>query len=299
MAIGLCHFTGIEHIESARMTIGQGVQPSVCTITTVPHSSGVPEFGDLTWSFGPVTFTFKDCFLNRAPLRVDESGQKWTMQILDRRHRWKFGYISGHYNRRDPAGEVIKDSEKTPQELLKLLFEAMGEQNPDVSRVPDNGRPEVLWDYATPALELNSLCDTLNCRVILGLDNRAKVWPIGQGELLPEEFARNLSVEAAFVQRPDVLKLVTAPIRYQDTWQLEAVGLDTDGEIKPIDDLSYKPANGWGVGSPWSMMHITGTYIDDDGMPWSRNEGDVWDHEADTWGLGLGVGDRRGRGPCR
>lgn len=34
--------------------------------------------------------------------------------------------------------------------------------------------------------------------------------------------------------------------KFRDTRQFAAVGIDTDGQIKPIDELSFKPEGGWG-----------------------------------------------------
>src|SRR5262249_52141696 len=45
---------------------------------------------------------------------------------------------------------------------------------------------------------------------------------------------------------PDSLLLVGGPTRFQTMFRLEAVGLDTNGQIVPIDNLSYKPVSGWG-----------------------------------------------------
>lgn len=51
------------------------------------------------------------------------------------------------------------------------------------------------------------------------------------------------------------------PTLFQATFRCEAVGIDTDGKFKPIDDLSYKPAVGWNRSAVLSgFPEITGTY---------------------------------------
>jgi hypothetical protein len=56
---------------------------------------------------------------------------------------------------------------------------------------------------------------------------------------------------------PSSLTLVGGPAVYQGFIPLEAVGIDTDGSIKPINGLSYKPARGWGQENPELFPNIT------------------------------------------
>ena len=68
----------------------------------------------------------------------------------------------------------------------------------------------------------------------------------GGGSDLPtggsEVFA---SVGVTGTLRPDSIRIVGAETLCQKRLPLRAVGLDSDGSIRPINDLSYKPSHGW------------------------------------------------------
>jgi hypothetical protein len=255
-------FPGITVIMACEGTFTHGISPSVFTLRTVPHTNFIAKVGDLIMAFGSNKLTLKDCAVDAASLEVNDDGTEWTINILDRRWRWKFGEISGWYNRRLADGTVEKATEKKPQELAKLLLEAMGEQGFDVAALPNDPRPEVRWSFDNPAEELASLCDELSCRVVLGLDNKVKIWKLGDGGKLPQGGAPVSGGGQGFDTSvvPTTLKVVGSPIRYQSKFLLEAVGEDTDGKIKLIDDLSYKPASGWGDEDPAFFDGVTSTY---------------------------------------
>ncbi|MGB1278151.1 MAG: hypothetical protein ACPG77_20560, partial [Nannocystaceae bacterium] len=64
--------------------------------------------------------------------------------------------------------------------------------------------------------------------------------------------------------RPDQIRVVSGPILWQTNLKFgEAVGYDIDNEIKPIDELGYKPAEvdgGWGEADGESFSNIQGEY---------------------------------------
>jgi len=249
---GIATFPGVGAIESATMTFSHGIQPSVCTIVTTPASVSNPGDGTLQFEFGGVQIRFPDSTVVDPQVEVGESGQSVAMQIFDRRWKWRNGHINGHYNVRDDKGELIKDLEKSPQDLAKLLLEEMKEEGFDVSQLPNDPRPEALWDFANPAQELQNLCSRLGCRVVLQTDNRVKLCQQGEGADLPVGGVEmNAGVGFDARPKPDKLIIVGAPTLYQAKLLLEPVGEEIpkadeiDGEIKPIDELSYKPTAGW------------------------------------------------------
>ncbi len=243
---GNVYFPGVQVATAADFTLSHGISPSVCLLQTVPQTSYVAEIGTLQLSFGSTLLSFPDCAVRSATLRSSEQGLFWSLQILDRRWKWQFGEIDGRYNVRSADGSIIDSTEKTPRQLAELLLRAMNESQFDVDQIPNDSRPTVVWDAANPADELAQLCDQLSCRIVLGLDNHVRIRPIGDGQTLPE---MGLEMNAAFglqaQTRPDSLKLVGGPTLFQSRLSLEAVGEDTDGKIKPIDQLSYRPDQGW------------------------------------------------------
>ena len=204
---------------------------------------------------------FYDVKLDAPYTQRDPNGlQVITCRILDRRWKWQFGDIYGRYNFRDSGNNLIINSEKTPRELATLLLNAMGESGYDVSSLPNDTRPEVDWIGDNPAEQLNELAESLGCRVVLKLDNTVALLPLGTGEDLPTEFVITRAHGFDPAEIPEVLKVISGPVRFQQKFQLEAVGKDTDGSIKLIDDLSYAPAAGWSKESPYyPLMSSTNT----------------------------------------
>jgi len=228
-------------------TLGPGVQPSVCLLYTVPHvptlnQVGILEFGTV----GEPPFSLRDCIVEQPRLEASSGGQRWTLPVQDRRWKWKFAHISGSYNIRKPDGTYLR--EKTPQELAALLLVEMGETGYDVSRLPNDPRPERQWDDTPAAGELDRLCAELGCIVTLNpfLD-RAEIWPVGVGATLPSGPTQGASYAPVKLATPSNIRIDAGETWFQDTFVCEAVGLDIDGKWKPIAQLSYAPASGcWG-----------------------------------------------------
>jgi hypothetical protein len=140
--------------------------------------------------------------------------------------------------------------------LATLLLDAMGETSYDVADLPTDPRPKVEWDYENPAAALASLCDELGFKVVLQLDGTVALRQAGFGAALPSGPQMSISTEIDPPERPDKITVITGRSRFQADVKLKAVGLDTDGKIKPINDLSYKPAAGWVLGDITEFLDL-------------------------------------------
>lgn len=241
---GLIHFPGVQQIISGRYVLSHGITPSRAVIEIAPQANILAAVGTLTLTFGSVRLQFPGSLLDTLTLRF-QGAHQWTLDILDRRWRWRFGEVWGRYNARNPDGSLIRELERTPQQLAVMLLRAMGESGFDISPLPNVGRPEVNWTGNNPAQELATLCEGLGCRIVLGLNNRVMIRRTGFGRPLPSQHAMTGGLGVDPPNKPDSIKIVSGPARFQSKLKLQAVGLDTDEKIKPIDDLSYKPADGW------------------------------------------------------
>jgi hypothetical protein len=228
-------------------TFGPGVTPSVCNLYTIPHTDSLDQVGTLSFvTAGESPFYFYDCALEEPRLEVGSGGQRWVLPIKDRRWKWQsdWGPIYGHYNIPRPDGTYTR--ERTPQELATLCLTAMGESGFDVGRLPNSPRPEIHWDGAHAATELDQLCNSLGCVVVLNpVRNRVELWTIGQGSQLPNGPTQGSSYTPILPIRPESIVVEAGPTLFQATFHLAAVGLDTDGTWKPINLLSYMPIGGW------------------------------------------------------
>ena len=249
----LVTYPGIRNVLRATYTLAHGITPGVCEIECTPQSEPIAANGPLTFAFGSTQLSFPACRADLATARRTAEGLLLSVSILDRRWRWAFGVISGEYNRRDDSGRTVAAQdgpivgvEKTPQQLATLLLRAMGETAFDVSHLPNAGNPYVRWIAANPAAELAELADLYGCRVVLHLDGHVSLEPTGLGQtlpVLPTLVEGSLTVDPP--DPPDEVRVVGGPTFVQTRLELEAVGLDVDGRVRVLDELTYTPSSGW------------------------------------------------------
>jgi hypothetical protein len=258
-------FPGLNNWLEWDFTFGPGITPGAGSITVinVPGAAFPRAEGDLILSYDRERITLRNCRLGSGTYSAGLQGQQITYQILDRRWKWAFPTISGRYNIRKPDGTLDGKLEpwsvKSPRELATLCLEAMGESGFDVRVLPDQLRPAVHWNLTNAAQALQSLAESLACRVILGLDDRVKLVKTGVGQTLPDDYLPESGEGIDPDERPDALVWYGAPSRYQGPLELRPVGLDKDLKIKPIDELSYKPAGGWEAAYPGDFLEISDT----------------------------------------
>src|SRR5574341_1011890 len=254
---GLCFFPGVNQVVSATYTLSHGITPGVATIECAPQFGFVGAGGTLLFTFGPFNVAFAGCKVDTFSFRFTDQGQIWALQIFDRRWKWAFGEVWGRFNVRLPDESVDSLTARTPQELAAYLLDAMGEIGYEVTQLPNDTRPEVEWEAANPAQELADLCEKLGCHVVLTLGGYVQICQIGVGAALDttvDVLQNSLTIDPP--ERPDSLKVVCGKTRYEAVLRLEAVGLDTDGTVKPIDSLSYTPTGGWSVVKPDGFLQV-------------------------------------------
>lgn len=247
--IAYASFDGIppENVVGCSFTFNaHGILPSVCSLDILPQPALNVLDGTLRISYGGTQIVFPGCRIDAHQLERNADGQIYRVWIWDRRWRWQFNEISGEYNRRQDDAELLATRGKTPQQLAELCLDAMREANCDVSDLPNVARPHVVWDLENPAQALAELCDSLACRVVLGLDNLVRIKRAGIGAQLPINDALiDSSAGINSAELPDRIVVKTAPLRYQLDLVLEAIAQEADGSWVLVDDVSYKPADGF------------------------------------------------------
>jgi hypothetical protein len=243
MTQGLATFPGIRAIRSAVYTHTPGILPGSAELELVPQLEYPQMTGDLELTFGGASVVFHEMKGDSASFERSAGGLLVRFHLLDRRWKWReCGGISGAYNTRLDDASIVPGREKKPQELATLLLKAMGESGFDVSSLPNDTRPEVDWVRANPAQELAHLCESLGCIVWLCLDDCVRIFPKGQGApLVADETSQVISAVLDPPEAPDEIVVTCAPTRYQDDFPLIAVGQESDGSWKPLDELSYAP----------------------------------------------------------
>lgn len=260
---GLISFPGVPPtlIVSGQFCLSHGISPSAGTIRCALGEQLTTTVGPVLLTFGPaggeptVALEFDDALIINSTTSLGGQGIVTTLSIFDRRWMWAFGSISGNYNVRygnavqqpgQIAGTLDPNLTRTPQQLAALCLEALGEMEFDVSQLPNDSYPEVNWDGTNPAQALGNLVEALGCRVVLQLDGSVLIAQTGLGSDLPSGGEEVISVGVKVNQPPDYLAVLGGKTRYQPDLTLVPVGLDVDGRVKPIDQLSYTPQIGWG-----------------------------------------------------
>ncbi|KKN80841.1 hypothetical protein LCGC14_0326480 [marine sediment metagenome] len=256
MLQGTCTFPGIESIVEATISFVHGISASVATLTIKPQLNFIGEGGTLTFLFGDEKVDFPDCKIDYSSLQRNNQGEVWRLSIFDRRWKWKWGKISGFYNTREDDGSLKVGFEKTPHQLAELCFAAIGETGFSLAEMPNDAEPEIEWEYDSPMEALAQICDDLGCRIVLGLDNRVKIWKTGQGSALPLDGVLENSLTIDPPERPDSIAIICGRTRFQVDFPMLAVGKDLDGTIKPIASLSYIPVGGWGTADLLSFENV-------------------------------------------
>lgn len=260
--MGLIEFPGLNAIRSGSFTLSHGISPSSAIVEISPQSNFACKSGTMAITYGDnVRIEFPDCRLDMASLTAGDSGFTWSMKIRDRRWKWQFGEITGSWNSLRPNRTIDPYYEKTPRELATLCLRAMGETNFNVSQIPNDTRPMVQWDYDNPAEMLQRLCETVDCRVVLRTDNAVWICRNGQGAVLPSTRISSGGYGFDPPEMPDSIKFVFGPTRWQMKINLEAVGIDVDGKVKLIKDLSYNPGGegeeyGWAKEDPYTFAGL-------------------------------------------
>lgn len=241
-------FAGVDQVIAARLRFEPGVAPSICWLDIVPQAALASEQGMLELSCGDTYLAFPDCQVDRASLVRNGDGHIERLAIFDRRWRWNFAQLTGHYNQRLGNATLVDGTERTPDELATRCFDALGELTAETAPLATAARPAFQATTAPAAQLLDRLVEQFGCRVALGLDNTARVCLLRSGLELPISLdAMRAGSRAVGPARPERLRVVGGPTRYQCDLRLEAVGPELDGRIVPIDELSYTPSGGWSM----------------------------------------------------
>jgi hypothetical protein len=246
-------YGGAAGVLEGEYTLTTGVSPSILSFRCAAQDAALPEVADAFLSDGGNDLSLSDCRLSKVLPETGEQGKTWSVQLLDHRWRWRYGWVTGRYNYGVPEGSLPKpgteewNARRSARALAALLLDAMGEGAHDVSGLPDSAYPEVNWDYDNPARKLDDLAEKYGCLICFDpASGLVSIWPEGFGQSLPvgmQALSRNETETPQL--RPREILAVCDKIELEHPLELEAVGLDVDGEIKPLDDLSYRPAGGW------------------------------------------------------
>lgn len=229
-------------VRGATFTISHGTTPSQASLYCIPFGTTPAPVGTLKIQYGGKSINFPDCRLGDFRYEVAEDGQQMvSMVILDRRWKWRYGWLRGRYNVRYKKNPVVLRNEKKPTELLEIILKAMGESKWKFLDLPNDTRPFVDWDDR-PVGCLQSLLEQMNCRIWLDpMTNLATIGKQHEGMQLPTNMdiiSDTLTVHAP--DSPDQIKFLAGQTLWQDDLALEAVAEDPDRNVVcPLREVGY------------------------------------------------------------
>lgn len=278
---GSLTYPGLGRVYGGTYTNSYGYAPG--HIYANVHFADLKEvagYGDLIFTDRITSFRIRaarlvDAWITYGPT----SGLSVALHFLDRRWTWMYATVNGAYNtpaiRLKEVQPVADDNEqqgntpipddvlfpdgyipqiqewtrKNVRELGVILCKAMGERSYDVAALPDNQYPEMNWDAANPAKELQSLAERYGCR--MGYSHNTDgvfVKRLGTGQQLPEAGPGEIEEDVIGIDPPEMPLVFTVyggPVMKQLRFLTEAVGKDFDDRMHRIDELSYRPEKGW------------------------------------------------------
>ncbi len=257
---GVATYANILYPEACTLTLSHGLTPGVAVLRCSPQPLPPASDGTLVVTDGVLgEIVLNNCHLDDLRVNRDESGQYWTLSIVDRRWKWRdLGNIQGQYNQLNPFGHLIPWTIRSPTELAAICLDAMGEVGYTIlmpSGIPSQPpyvqtdifnisgvNPPIVWDGIPPAQALQQLCDLFGVRIVYQWStDSVLITPIGVGGPLPQGSIHTQSIALKNPETPDSIAVRGAPTRYQVRLNLFAVGRDWDGSYRPINYLSYAP----------------------------------------------------------
>lgn len=264
---GVAYWPGVVGVIGCRYECSHGITPGIAQLRMQPQATFPAAYGDLVIGDGQSSITLRDARIESMSYTYGENGYEWTLEISDRRWRWKsFGFLEGVYNQLDPHGKLIPWTVRSPYELAVICLLAMGEFSyfvdmpPGVTKAMGAAESDILrngvnfpaigvnpcteWDGGIPANYLQNLLDSVGRRLVYDpITNKTFICRPGVGAALP---TAGFSVASENVglknpKLPDGLMIQGDPTKFQVRLDTEPVGEEWDGMPVPINELSYAP----------------------------------------------------------
>lgn len=263
---GYFTYPNLPPLIAGEYTCSHGTAPGTIVLRTHPAKLPPTKFGDVRIGDGRKELRLRDCKLLKLTAERDDDGEEWQIELEDARWMWRGGKLNGMHNQLDPHGKLIPKMVRSPTELANLCLDEMQgfklrfvdmpdgidttfalTQTPDFLPVGVNFpligiNPPVNWYAENPAAALAALADLCGRRVVFDpINERVLIVRPGIGKDLPDGHIANFTPSLTAPETPDAVEIVGDPTRYETMFELQAVGLEWDGSIRPINELSYAP----------------------------------------------------------
>ncbi len=245
-------YPGVAIYKEMVYTQNAGTAPDKVSLKIVPQASPVAAEGDLTFTYGGAPLTLTNCLIDKSSVVLTRRGWIGSFVLLDRRWLWaKQPNMSIHWNDRDANGNIAQPSKRTVKEMLTEILTWLGETDIDVDAVDASDYQEFNEISIHPLDLMNQIMDIYGYDVTIGFDGDAvTIVKKNEGAPLPATAVRMVSSAYDPPTPVNTVRTHFGPSKMQGRLKLIAIGQDTDGQWKEIDDLSYKPTGGWKNDTP-------------------------------------------------
>jgi len=226
-----------------------GDTPSTGALYLPPDIGAIPREGTL--------FLQGQTDVVRIPVTADsletiqnDSDKYIKITVKDKRWKWKKGSLTWSFNV-DPDDSGSPAQELSARQIAAGILDLLGESDRDISLLPDDEYPPMVFDFVPYGRALRELCDLYGMTPCL-VNNGSGVWSKvtitrNDTSLLPSISTTYLIESPATIDRnPEIPEqIVVVGSQYVDeyTFECEPVGVETSGsqagEILPITSLSY------------------------------------------------------------
>jgi len=247
MAFGDIAFPGVTGIEYLIATRTVGVRPDKALLYCQPQVGSPDTSGTATlfFEFNGVAITWTNALCDKGTLRLNTHAFQQVFEIMDCRWSWSKAFYTKAYNVRTPSGGIIPATQATLAQIATDLFNYIG-ISADVSNITSPEFPQVTFDRHRVDDALDMILTQRGYVVSLQLNDTVVVYVRGTGATLPNNgdvVNANITIDPPEI--PQYLTVCGARTMVQSKLLCKAVGLELDGSIKDVSNLSYMPAGGW------------------------------------------------------
>lgn len=240
---------GSAKFWGADVLISTGAQPSRTVLYGDVGSEVTDGPSDLILADEDLSITFRQMKLlsisNRPVRWGDDIASEYIVE--DRRYKWWDTSHSCSFNKLLCNG--LRVDEKPCAEIFRILLqEILGEIGVDISQASQLLFPRLVYDGEVPVGRmLDDLCRMTHHTIGFNEAGNVAVYSLGKGiEPNASLDVYQKSFRQAVTRNIRSFKAISKPTVYESLVTLTPRAMEEDGELVSLDDVSYKPASGWG-----------------------------------------------------
>jgi hypothetical protein len=222
--------------------LGAYATPGQIIVDTLVRGSDPPDA--VRRGFATLTITAREDlderYIEFTDLRMSKAPRQYGafMRTIWEDSRWKLRdfTMARNYNSRDCQGNIYPDTERTIMELVQEIADVSGLNISAIEDTLPDYKPSAPWKGMTAAQALDQLLNACFCRMLYGGGGGYVVSGCNTGDLpdLGERLFRPVP-QAKYLG----IRVQTAPITYEKSFQCKAVVWDQDNELEEVENPEW------------------------------------------------------------